>query len=268
MKKVLSLLLAALCVVLSLAVFPASAEDNGDMLTITEDGRTLAQVKVGSVFLYSVGLCAGDFKLLSGAGEVKYDGSLVTPVPYGPLRSDGSVNWEAYSFPSRLYNANMVANLDLENEIQYNFARANGVEAFNDVNMHYFKLRFKAIAPGTAEIRHRIRSLYTRIDGETVRVWREYAVNHQLDPLPYYVSSAEPAAGLIGDADGDCDVTVMDASFIQYLTAGRIADFSALTADVNADGEINLRDALEILRHKAGMTASESIGEWVFESEK
>lgn len=268
MKKVLSLLLTALCIVLSLAVTPASAEDNGDTLTVTEDGRTLAQVKVGSVFLYTVGLCAGDFKIMNGAGEVKYDGAFVTPVPYGPLRSDGTVNWESYSFPASLNSANLVANLELENEIQYNFARVNGVEAFNDVNKHYFRLRFKAIAPGTVEIRHKIRSMYTRIDGESVRVWREYSVNHQLDPLPYYVSSAEPAAGMIGDADGDCDVTVMDASFIQYLTAGRMAAFSALTADVNADGGIDLRDALEVLRYKAGMTAAESIGEWIFESEQ
>ena len=59
----------------------------------------------------------------------------------------------------------------------------------------------------------------------------------------------------------------MDATFVQRLTAGVGSDYNAVSADVDKNGEVNLRDALNILRYKAGVATDTQIGEWVFESE-
>ena len=274
MKKLLCLFMTAVMLTAGLCVSAfhtsAAADDSPGYLTITDDGRVLAQVPVGNVFLYSVGLCAGEPKLQNGQGELHFDSAYAEPVPYGPVKSDGTINQEAYCFPQSIRNASLFANFDLENVIKYNFARMNGFETFNDVNKHYFKIRFKAVAPGTVEIRHKFYSLYSydKATSTTYRLYFLYKANQQLDPIPYTLSRVELARGLMGDADGDNSLTVMDASLIQYLTAGADREYDAYNADVDADGDIDLHDAAEILRYRAGMTVSSKAGEWIFDSEQ
>lgn len=268
MKRLLCLLLTLLTLAAVLTAYPASAADDPQVLTVTDEGRVLAEVEVGNQFIYNVGLFTDSYSVTNGQGELRYDGDYVKLVAYGPLYRDGSANVNAYSFAERVNNSSLVANYDIANRVYYNFAKGTpGIGSFG-VSDHYFKIRFQAIAPGTVEIRHIMTNLATRVNGEPLRLFNLGIPNRQLDPVPYTLSSAEPAVAFIGDADGDYELSVMDATFIQYLTAGRAADYSMTNTDVNTDGAVNLRDALQILRYKAGMATDTSVGEWIFESEQ
>lgn len=270
MKKILSLVLAVAVIASMLTVFSVNtAAANNNTLTITCRGETLAQVEVGNVFILHVGLNSGGYPVQMGQGEVRYDSDYVRVVEHGTVRSDGSVYMDAYSFPDYIRNTNLVSNYtDRKNEILYNFVKYNGSGVFSDVNDHYFRVRFKAVAPGTTEVRHYFSLLSTIVDNRQVRLIYNDKGNDQLDPIPYSISTVEPAVGYIGDADGDYNLTVMDATFIQLVTAGENRSYSLTNADVNSDGEVNLKDALNILRYKAGITVNGNIGEWIFASEQ
>ena len=270
MKKVLSIILAIAAIASMLTLFSVNtAAANNDTLTITYKGETLAQVKVGNAFIFRVGLNSGGYPVQMGQATVRYDSDYVQIIEHGPVRSNGSVNMDAYSFPVSIRNMSLVTNFTgIKNEILYNFSKYNGVDVFSDVNDHYFKVRFKAIAPGTTEIRHYFQRLSCIVDNKVVNLIYEDKENDQLDPIPYTLSTVEPAIGHIGDADGDGEIAITDATFIQYITAGKNYSYNLTNTDVNNDGEVNLKDALNILRYKAGATVDGNIGEWVFESEQ
>ena len=67
---------------------------------------------------------------------------------------------------------------------------------------------------------------------------------------------------ILGDLDGDGQITSADALFVLRISAGlekETAD-NKLLADVDGDGQITSADALEILRNSAGMGSNENIG--------
>lgn len=270
MKKILSLLLTVVMIASMLTVFSVNtaAADN-ETLTITADGETLAQVKVGNAFIFHVGLNSGGYPAQMGQAEVHYDSDYVQIIEHGTVRSDGSINMDAYSFPVSIRNTNLVSNFtERKNEIVYNFAKYNGTMVFSDVNEHYFKVRFKAIAPGTTEVSHYFELLSCIVNNRHLTLIERNKGNDQLDPIPYTLSTVEPAVGHIGDADGDGEITILDATLIQQVTAGENRSYDFTNADVNSDGELNLKDALNILRYKAGMSVSGKVGEWIFPSEQ
>ena len=56
---------------------------------------------------------------------------------------------------------------------------------------------------------------------------------------------------LVGDADGDNELTVRDCSFIaRKIAEGKATDIPN-SADFNGDGEVNVRDAAAIATHLA-----------------
>ena len=66
---------------------------------------------------------------------------------------------------------------------------------------------------------------------------------------------------LLGDADGDGTVTVMDATCIQRHLADIPTDiFQEAAADTDEDGAVSVLDATEIQRWLAGLPANKSIG--------
>lgn len=268
MKKLICLS-AALIIALTALCTAVSAADSSDVLTITEGGKTLATVSVGSEFIYRVGVNAGDNLIYSGQGYISYDSGCVRVVEHGAADGKGNVSMESYSFPESIQNTALVANfLGQKGIIRYNFTKpTTGVDRFDDVEKPYFKIRFKAVAPGTTELRHVMQVLSSRDDGGNIMIFNGGKPNEQLDPIPYQMTFAELPSGLIGDADGDNDVTVMDATFLQRAVAGVPSEYSLISADVNGDGEIDLKDALAVRRYKAGMSTAERVGEWVFESE-
>lgn len=272
MKKILSLVLVVTVIASMLAVFSlhTSAADN-KTLTITCRGETLAELPVGSEFIFRVGINSGGYTVNAADGEVRYDSNYVQVVEYGTTRSNGEINMDAYSFPASIRNSSLASTYTVaKNQILYNFVKLNkgGVGTFSDVNAHYFKVRFKAIAPGTTEVKHYFHDLVHSEGKDNLRLIHNSKPNDKLDPIPYSVETAEPAAGYVGDADGDWQLTVMDATFIQYLSAGRDSTYNLISADVNGDGEVNLRDALNLLRYRAKMDYDGNVGEWIFLSEQ
>ena len=66
---------------------------------------------------------------------------------------------------------------------------------------------------------------------------------------------------MIGDADGDGEVTILDATFIQrYLASLPTESFDEKAADADEDKEITILDATAIQRHLAGLPTNERIG--------
>lgn len=271
MKRILCLLLTAAIFTAAFASISVSAQETEQdrILTVTDEGRVLAQVEVGNEFIFRVGINMGDYSIINGQGYVTYDADYVQLVEYGKTDSRGNVNMDYYTFPEKIRNTSLMCNyFGQDNEINYNFSKGNtGIDVFDDVTKPYFRVRFKAVAPGTTEISHTMYTMTTIVDGLRLRLYNRGKPNEQLDPIPYTLSSAEPATALIGDADGDYAVTVMDATFIQRLTAGADAAYQAANTDVNNDGEVNLKDALQIMRYLAELSTDTDIGVWVFESE-
>ena len=75
--------------------------------------------------------------------------------------------------------------------------------------------------------------------------------------------AADAAATLLGDADGDGEVTILDATSIQrYLAGLSVSDnFSPAAADVDKSEEIEITDATYIQRWLAAMDTPYPIGE-------
>ena len=268
MKKVLCILLIAAVAVSVLTAFTLNTSAAaGDKLIITSKGEVLGEVAVGNEFIYNVALDSAGYSVAAGQGSVYYDRNYMQLIEYGEVRSNGEVIMNAYSFPQRVRNSSLVTNyFGQSDEILYNFAKIGGVGAFTE-NDHFFKLRFKAVAPGKVDISHDARVFSTFINNKRVDLIYHNKPNNQLDPIPYIITTVEPSVGYIGDADGDYQLTVMDATFIQYLSAGVDSAYNPLNADVDNNGTVNLRDALNILRYKAGVATDTRIGEWLFTSE-
>lgn len=268
MKKILCILLIIALTASVLTAFSLNtAAAAGDKLIVTADGEVLAEVEVGNEFIYNIAFNSAGYSVLSGECSVFYDHNYVQLVEYGKVGSDGSVNMYAYSFPQRLRNSSLLANFfKVEDEIIYIFSKITGVGAFTEED-HFCKFRFKAVAPGTVDISHEARVLSTRVNNKNIKLIDHNRPNDQLDPIPYIITTAEPAVGYVGDADGDYELTVMDASYIQLLTAGVDSAYNPFNADVDNNGEVNLLDALSILRYQAGVAADTRIGEWIFTSE-
>ena len=80
------------------------------------------------------------------------------------------------------------------------------------------------------------------------------------------VPPTEPGHGVIsdimlGDADCDDEVTILDATAIQrYLAGLPVAAFSTKAADADEDEEVTILDATTIQRYLAGLSANENIG--------
>ena len=61
-------------------------------------------------------------------------------------------------------------------------------------------------------------------------------------------------AVLLGDADGDGDVDIIDALQVARYDAGlNPSPFDEANADVDCDSDIDIIDALQIARHDAGL---------------
>ena len=274
MKRILSLVIIAALIASVFTVFSLNtAAQDVDIdatgadkkLVITCRRQIIGEVEVGSEFIYSVGLNTGGYPVTIGEGQLYYNEKYVTIVEHGDKRSDGSINMNAYSFPTRVRNSNLIANYFGEkNAAFYNFSKFSGVGSFTEDD-HYFKIRMKAIAPGTVEIRHYAKCFYA--DMKTKLIYDDKG-NDQLDPIPYTICSVEPATGYVGDANGDYEISVMDASYLQHVSAGEALRYNAVSADADSNGTVNLLDALNILRRQAGLQTKGRIGEWIFASEQ
>ena len=89
------------------------------------------------------------------------------------------------------------------------------------------------------------------------------------DELTYQVTvreSAEPTKILLGDADGNGEVDVIDATIIQrYISDMTVpyAEETLMNGDVDGDGELSVIDATYIQRYSASFDVPYPIDEWV-----
>ena len=66
---------------------------------------------------------------------------------------------------------------------------------------------------------------------------------------------------ILGDVDGDGEVTIIDATAIQRTLASLpVSSFEQKSADTDGDGEVTILDATAIQRHLADLSANENIG--------
>ena len=75
--------------------------------------------------------------------------------------------------------------------------------------------------------------------------------------------SETPSGAILGDADGDGDVTILDATCIQRALVGSISDVDSAAADVDGDGDVTILDATFIQRYLVGVAVPYAIGETV-----
>lgn len=78
--------------------------------------------------------------------------------------------------------------------------------------------------------------------------------NGALSPITQPTVTDDPLGGrMLGDVDGDGNITLRDAMFIFQAKANKrtLLGVSALCADTDKDGKITLRDAMFILQYKA-----------------
>ncbi|MBQ8539262.1 MAG: dockerin type I repeat-containing protein, partial [Ruminococcus sp.] len=74
------------------------------------------------------------------------------------------------------------------------------------------------------------------------------------DTKPTEPSAPHPSY-VVGDADGDGEVSIMDATQIQLIVAGlvELTDDVKLAADADGDGEVSIMDATQIQLMVAGL---------------
>ena len=87
----------------------------------------------------------------------------------------------------------------------------------------------------------------------------DYAVAHD---IPYVLTDApQPAQIILGDSDGDGEVTILDATTIQRTLVGLpVARYVEQAADADNDGSVSILDATAIQRYLAYLTTYEGIG--------
>lgn len=257
MVLVLTLILTA---ALSLTVHADNDEEN--VLIITADGENPVAVAVGNEIIYRVGLYAGPAKILDGQASAHYDPECLQIVRYEAPDRTGEYSMEAYSFPLTIYNASPVMNVENPGEVNFNFTKANGVDIFDDPSKLFAQFRFKVIAPGQTDISNVIQYM---IDVDENRIYSKSQPNPEIGP--YTVSSVEASLGCVGDADGDYDVTILDATLMQRAAARAVKGLDLTVADVNNDKAVSLKDAIAVRKYLAGMDYNTPVGTWLFTSE-
>ena len=265
MKKLLSITLALIMLVaVAVTAIPAGAEEiaptgTDNTLTVTVNGTTAANIKVGNEFIVRVGLNAGDVKIMNGQVQLTYDSSKLT---FDPYYTDEMESVEEYCFPASIVDASIVMNYGVPNIISYNFTKAQGVALFNNTDKLFARFRFKATAPGTTEINHVIQYMIN------VNEERIYYKNEPVAEMaPVEAVTVESAVGCIGDIDGDGEISILDATYMQRVSAGVDLSYDAEMSDVTGDKLVSLKDVVTTRRYLAGKSVDSAIGNWVFASE-
>ncbi len=87
----------------------------------------------------------------------------------------------------------------------------------------------------------------------------EEAINSNLEGVAEALKSISHSVALVGDCDGDSELTIKDATCVQKCIAGLdapknvLGDYNRLVYDFNRDGERNIKDATAIQKCIAGL---------------
>ncbi|MBR1533732.1 MAG: hypothetical protein IJ639_05165 [Ruminococcus sp.] len=270
MKKLLSLTLTlVMLAAILVTAIPASAQTTDDnVLIVSANGENPTAVEVGNEFIVRVGLYAGDVKILNGQVRMEYDADCLEFDPYAVsvVDEDGEPTdpaVEHYSFPTSINNSGIVLNYAEKGIINYNFTRAQGVAVFNNTDKLFARFRFKATAAGKTDISHVIQYM---INTNEERIYYKSEAYASINP--YTVITIEPAEALLGDIDGDYDVTILDATDMQRAAAGVKLSYDINSADVTGDKKVSLKDSVAVRKYLAAKSSGYDAGKWIFASEK
>ena len=94
-------------------------------------------------------------------------------------------------------------------------------------------------------------------DGYTI-----YTAKAEFEGEEYTDSKTKDPLGLLGDVDGDGNITSADALTILRASVGlsSLSPEQTKLADVDGDGNVTSADALLVLRHSVGLSSNENIG--------
>ena len=85
---------------------------------------------------------------------------------------------------------------------------------------------------------------------------------HELKGAHYHHAAASSKPVLLGDVDGDGEVTILDATCLQRVLAElSVKNYVEAAADADGDGEISILDATSIQRFLAELSTNPAIGE-------
>ena len=90
-------------------------------------------------------------------------------------------------------------------------------------------------------------------------------IKGDLTVTPVY-GSKEFETGLMGDIDGDCNITAKDSLAAQraVINLNKLDDKQKQLADVNNDEKVDNRDCIDILRYSIGIKVKSKVGETIY----
>ena len=136
---------------------------------------------------------------------------------------------------------------------------------FDNDNALLAVTKYTVKAAGTAEVRNALITV-AAADEQLTRIVNKGIVQPGFE-IGGIASFTEPSSSeqyMLGDADGDGEVTIVDATMIQRVLVnipGAVINEAA--ADVDGDGEVTIIDATFIQRYLASMPVAFPINEYV-----
>ena len=151
---------------------------------------------------------------------------------------------------------------DLSDLTDKGFTVDDEIISFEDAGFKYRRISCDDVEPGTVgTVNFKWYAFEDYFSGD---------LSDKESAYPSYVNievvepEEEEEVNILGDADGDKIVTIIDATVIQRFLAGyEVKSFCKLTADANRNGTVEITDATAIQRDLADFNDYENIGESV-----
>ena len=139
-------------------------------------------------------------------------------------------------------------------------AKYNQALTFDSEDSVLLQLQYKVIATGKSEIKVSMNRLATIASDNS---YANQVTNSAIVGTDAIQSrTVFTAGGIIGDTDGDEQVTILDATAIQrHLVKLPTESFDEHNADADGDGEITILDATAIQRYLVKLPTNEKIGQ-------
>lgn len=278
MKKVLALFLA-LALIASVFSVAASAETvSGDSAVVnlyTFGVKTYSKTfSVGDVFTVYTSLdLAGinDGNVSGFAGSQTFDPSVLSLIDetdeYGLIKDASAMLPVAGSFGMAGYNGSDTLKFNASNP-----ALNDGLK-FNSPDSYLVISTYTVIAPGTVDISTNLTTLALS-DFALTRVINKSEFKSPYTSDQVTMTSAfeeytepQPVLFMLGDIDGDEDITAVDATYAQrHATMIKVpysSEHMLTRGDVDSDGDLTVVDATYILRYSTMIKVPVPVGEYV-----
>ena len=278
MKKIIALLLALTLAasVFALAVSAEPVYDNLAVVNIYSMGEIISTkaFDVGDTFTVCTSLdLAGinDGNVSGFAGSQTFDPSVLSLIDetdeYGLIKDASAMLPVAGSFAMAAY--------DGEGTLKFNASNPslNDGFVFNSPKSYLLISTYTVIAPGTVDISTNLTTLALS-DFALTRVINKSEFKSPYTSDQVTMTSAfeeytepQPVLFMLGDIDGDEDITAVDATYAQrHATMIKVpysSEHMLTRGDVDGDGDVTVVDATYILRCSTLIKVPVPVGEYV-----